>query len=218
MIERLLPAKVVAVEMFDDPPEAVLLPSEAAVVEKAVANRRREFTTVRHCARLALGKLGVPYVPLVPGQRGAPSWPSTVVGSMTHCAGYRAAVVAHATEVRSVGVDAEPHGALPDGVLEAVSLPQERRHLAAMQARHGDLHWGRLLFSAKESVYKTWFPMTKRWLGFEEAELEFSSDGTFSARLLVPGPVVDDVELTSFAGRWLIENGLVVTAIALPMA
>lgn len=215
MIERILPAKAAAVEAFDDPPEAVLLPSEAAAVEKAVENRRREFTTVRHCARLAMAKLGVPYVPLVPGERGAPSWPAGVVGSMTHCAGYRAAVVAHATELRSVGVDAEPHGPLPDGVLEAVSLPGERRHLAGLP---GDRHWDRLLFSAKESVYKTWFPLTQRWLGFEEAELEFTPDGTFSAHLLVPGPVVDGVEVTGFSGSWLVEDGLVLTAIALPVA
>ena len=214
MIERILPAKVVAVEAFDDPPDAVLLPSEAVVVEKAVANRRREFTTVRHCARLAFAKLGVPYVPLVPGERGAPSWPSTVVGSMTHCAGYRAAVVAHATELRSVGVDAEPHGELPEGVLDAVSLPAERRHLAGLPS---GVHWDRLLFSAKESVYKAWFPITRRWLGFEEASLEFAPDGTFSARLLVPGPVLDGVELTGFAGRWLVDDGLVLTAIAVPM-
>ena len=215
MIEKLLPAKAVAVEAFDDPPEAVLLPAEAAAVAKAVDNRRREFTTVRHCARLAMAKLGVPYVPLVPGERGAPSWPATVVGSMTHCAGYRAAVVAHATELRSVGVDAEPHGPLPEGVLDVVSLPDERRHLAGLPP---DVHWDRLLFSAKESVYKSWFPLTQRWLGFEEAALEFATDGTFTARLLVPGPVLDGVELRGFAGRWLVEDGLVLTAIAVPIA
>lgn len=215
MIEQLLPPKAIAVEAFDDPPDAVLLPSEAAAVAKAVENRRKEFTTVRHCARLAMAKLGVPYVPLVPGERGAPSWPSTVVGSMTHCAGYRAAVVAHATELRSVGVDAEPHGPLPDGVLDVVSLPEERIHLKELP---GDVHWDRLLFSAKESVYKSWFPITQRWLGFEEASLRFSADGTFSARLLVPGPVLDGVELRGFEGRWLVENDLVVTAIAVPFA
>ncbi|TDP93966.1 4'-phosphopantetheinyl transferase family protein [Labedaea rhizosphaerae] len=215
MIDRILPAKAVAVEAFEDPPEAVLLPVEAAAVAKAVANRRREFTTVRHCARLAMAKLGVPYVPLVPGERGAPSWPSTVVGSMTHCAGYRAAVVAHATELRSVGVDAEPHGPLPDGVLDAVSLPAERDHLAGLPS---SVHWDRLLFSAKESVYKAWFPITQRWLGFEEASLEFATDGTFSARLLVPGPVLDGVELRGFEGRWLVEDGFVLTAIAVPFA
>ena len=27
------------------------------------------------------------------------------------------------------------------------------------------------MFCAKESVYKAWFPMTGRWLGFEDATL-----------------------------------------------
>jgi 4'-phosphopantetheinyl transferase EntD len=75
--------------------------------------------------------------------------------------------------------------------------------------------WDRLLFSAKESVYKTWFPLTQRWLGFEEAEISVDPEnGTFSARLLVPGPVLDDRQVTEFSGRWLARSGLVLTAIA----
>ena len=44
--------------------------------------------------------------------------------------------------------------------------------------------WDRLLFSAKESVYKAWFPLTGRWLGFEDADVTITPDGTFTARLL----------------------------------
>ena len=29
--------------------------------------------------------------------------------------------------------------------------------------------WDRLLFSAKEAVYKAWYPLAERWLGFEDA-------------------------------------------------
>ena len=59
-----------------------------------VVSRRADFVTVRACARLALGRLGVPPVPLVPGEAGEPSWPNGIVGSMTHCRGLRAAAVA----------------------------------------------------------------------------------------------------------------------------
>ena len=64
--------------------------------------------------------------------------------------------------------------------------------------------WDRLLFSAKESVYKAWFPLTRRWLGFEEADITIDpADGTFTARLLVPAPVAGGSPLTGFTGRWL---------------
>ena len=38
---------------------------------------------------------------------------------------------------------------------------------------------------------------------------------TYSVRLLVPGPVLEGRELTGFAGRWIADGGLVLTAIAL---
>ncbi|MEU6990276.1 4'-phosphopantetheinyl transferase superfamily protein [Streptomyces sp. NPDC046465] len=209
---------VTVVETHHDPADAVLFPEEEAVVANAVAKRRNEFTTVRHCARTALARIGVPPAPILPGQRGAPGWPAGVVGSMTHCAGYRAAVVARAGEVTSLGIDAEPGEPLRDpDVLNLVADETERAALAALGARHPATPWDRLLFSAKESVYKTWFPLTGRWLGFEDARVELAADGTFTARLLVEGPVVDGVELTGFAGQWVVQDGIAATAIVLPV-
>ncbi|MFG2844381.1 4'-phosphopantetheinyl transferase [Kitasatospora sp. NPDC048296] len=214
MIGDLLPDVVVTEVAYDDPPEARLEPAEEAVVAKAVDKRRREFTTVRHCARAALARLGVPYRPLVPGLRGAPSWPDDVIGSLTHCDGFRAAAVARAGALASVGIDAEPALPLPEGVLDAVALPVEQQRLAKLAAEHPDTPWDRILFSAKESVYKAWFPLTGLWLDFHEAELDLFPDGTFSARLLVPGPVVGDRRIEGFDGRWAVRDGLLATAIA----
>lgn len=221
MIEELLPRGAIAVEAVSDPPDAVLFPEEEALIGRAVPKRRLEFTTVRHCARTALGRLGVPAVPILTGERGAPQWPDGIVGSMTHCAGYRAAVVARSTDLVTLGVDAEPHDALPPDVLDTVTLPQERDRLAQLAATRPDVHWDRLLFSAKEAVYKAWFPLTRRWLDFDEADITFDGgrdeSGAFDARLLVPGPVVGGVSLPGFAGRWLVRDGLLFTAIALPV-
>ncbi|MFH8384082.1 4'-phosphopantetheinyl transferase [Kitasatospora sp. NPDC018058] len=214
MIGDLLPDVVVTEVAYDDPPEARLEPAEEAVVANAVDKRRREFTTVRHCARAALARLGVPYRPLVPGLRGAPSWPDGVTGSLTHCDGFRAAAVARAGALASVGIDAEPALPLPEGVLDVVTLPVERQRLAKLAAEHPGTPWDRILFSAKESVYKAWFPLTELWLDFHEAELDLSPDGTFSARLLVPGPTVGGRRIEGFDGRWAVRDGLLATAIA----
>ncbi|GAB3160850.1 4'-phosphopantetheinyl transferase superfamily protein [Micromonospora sonneratiae] len=214
MIEQILPSVVVVVEAFEDDVDAHLFPQEEALVARAVDKRRREFTTVRACARRALTTLGVPAGPILSGLRGAPLWPDGTVGSMTHCAGYRAAVVGRADEVVTVGIDAEPHEPLPDGVLDAISIPEERKSLTVLAEQRPDVHWDRLLFSAKESVYKAWFPLTQRWLGFEDAALTMDAGGDgFTARLLVPGPVVAGQVVDGFAGRWLVRGGLVCTAI-----
>jgi 4'-phosphopantetheinyl transferase EntD len=207
---------VVTVARTDDDPHAVLDPAEESAVQRAVASRRAEFTTARACARDALARLGAPAVAVPVGERRAPVWPDGVVGAITHCAGLRAAAVAWSDEVRTVGLDAEPHVALPDGVLGAVSDAGERDLLAALARDAPDVRWDKILFSAKESVYKAWFPLTGRWLGFEDADLRPAPDGTFAATLRVPGPVVDGAELTGFRGRWVVRDGLVITAIALP--
>jgi 4'-phosphopantetheinyl transferase EntD len=219
MIEEILPPEVASAEAFGDLPGATLFPEEEAAVARAVDKRRREFTTARACARRALATLGLPPVPILPGERGAPSWPPGVVGSMTHCDGYRAAAVASKDKARTIGLDAEPNGPLPDGVLEAVATPAEIAWLQRMAGDASGVHWDRLLFSAKESIYKAWFPLTRRWLDFAEAVVTPDPDaGTFTARLCVPGPVVDGRTLTGFAGRWIVSRGLVATAITVMTA
>ncbi len=218
MIERILPSQATAVESFGDDSAAVLFPQENAVIARAAEGRRREFATARACARAALGQLGLPAVAVLPGPRGAPQWPEGVTGSITHCAGYRAAAVALTRDVVSLGVDAEPNETLPNhGLLELIALDEERVRLADLTARMPGICWDRLLFSAKESVYKAWFPLTKRWLGFESADILIDPRaGTFTARLLVPGPLVNGSPLTRLNGRWLADHGLVVTAVVVP--
>ncbi|CQR60608.1 4'-phosphopantetheinyl transferase family protein [Streptomyces leeuwenhoekii] len=222
MIEELLPGTVVAVEIHghEDPGPASLFPEEAELVARAVAKRRREFAAVRACARRAMDKLGVPPQPVLPGERGAPRWPSGLTGSMTHCDGYCAAALVRATDLASLGIDAEPDETLPEGVLEAVALPAEAERLRRLTADRPDLHWDRLLFSAKESVYKAWFPLTGKWLDFSEADIVITADpgerrrGSFRAALLVPGPWVGGRRLTHFDGRWTARDGLLATAVA----
>lgn len=217
VIEALLPARVVAEEAFRDPDDVLLYPAEEAVIARAVAKRRSEFATVRHCARKALSRLGAPVEPILPGARGAPQWPAGVVGSMTHCAGYRAAAVAWVNDVATLGVDAEPNEPLPDGVLDIVALDEERHELAQLARDHPAVCWDRLLFSVKESVYKAWFPCTGRWLDFTEAVVTIDpAAGTFAARLLVPGPVLAGSRLTGFIGRWTVCDRLLATAVAVP--
>ncbi len=188
MIADLLPSPVAAVDRFDDPEGVELFPEELALLEKSVEKRRKEFTTGRFCARTALGQLGFPPVPVLPGPKREPVWPDGVVGSITHCTGYRAAAV-----------------------------PTELARMDGLRAAGDKVSWDRLLFSAKESVYKAWFPLTRLWLGFEDADVTIDPDaGTFTARILVEAPIVDGEPLTGFTGRWLARDGFVITSIAVP--
>ena len=204
-------------ELYSDPPDLAPMPEEEPLIARSVAKRRNEFITVRYCARLALGELGFAPVPILKGDKGEPCWPDGVVGSLTHCTGYRGAVVGRGAMVRSVGLDAEPHDVLPDGVLDAISLPEERSEMAALPA---GVHWDRILFCAKEATYKAWFPVTHRWLGFEDAHITFTVDdggttGGFVSEILIDPAALAGPPLNTLRGRWSVRDGLALTAIVL---
>jgi 4'-phosphopantetheinyl transferase EntD len=211
MIQTLVPGSVCA-ELFGDVPESTMFASEANAVAGAVEERRREFGTARWCARKALVQIGIPAVPILPDGDGAPRWPAGVVGSITHCAGYRAAAVARSGELRGIGIDAEPHAPLAEDVLDLIARVEERGQLRSLEDDDPGLHWSRILFCAKEAVYKAWFPLTRRWLDFADVSTSVRPNGTFSARPLVEAPRASDVDLHSFGGRWAVSGGLIVAA------
>ncbi|MGA5470498.1 4'-phosphopantetheinyl transferase family protein [Streptomyces arboris] len=221
MIESLLPGYVAcAATREESVPDGTLFPEEEALVARSVRKRRNDFATARACARRAMGRLGLEPVAVLHGKRGMPLWPEGIVGSLTHCDGYRAAALARAADVLSLGVDAEPHAQLPEGVGELVVRPSERERFAGPPAGEaGGIHWDRLLFSAKESVFKTWYPLTLTELDFDEADLTFhrededgaTAGGTFTARLLRTDPALPPV----LDGKWRVEEGIVATAVLL---
>ncbi|QIS05119.1 4'-phosphopantetheinyl transferase superfamily protein [Nocardia brasiliensis] len=219
MIENILPAGVASAELLKYPPDLTAYPAEEHLIAKAVEKRRRDFIGARHCARLALAELGEPPVAIGKGERGAPIWPRGIVGSLTHCDGYRAAALGHKLRFRSIGIDAEPHAELPEGVLDSVTLAPEREWLRDTDS---PLHLDRLIFCAKEATFKAWWPLTLRWLGFEDAHITFELEdnsvgagrGTFHSKILVPGQTNDGgTPLASFDGRWQIVDGFILTAI-----
>jgi 4'-phosphopantetheinyl transferase EntD len=146
-------------------------------------------------------------------------WPGGVVGSITHCRGYRACAVASANDVAALGVDAQPNEALPPGVLERIATAREREvtmRRVALSA-HTPVNADTLLFSAKEAVYKAWFPLSGRGLGFKDVELAMGMESrSFYARFLVSEPVVGGRQLTQLQGRWSVERRVIATAVVVP--
>jgi 4'-phosphopantetheinyl transferase EntD len=218
VIEELLTAPIVARDLRGSASArqgADLWPEEEALLRRAVSKRRGEFAGARWCARDALARLGMPPVPILPGQYGEPIWPPGVVGSMTHREDYCAAAVARADDVCAVGIDAEPNEPLAGTVLRSVALPAEVALLeAAASAGFADVHRDRLLFSAKESAYKAWCSLTGTTVDFRRVLIEFAAaaaktaSGTFCVTFLTT-----DRPAHSFTGSWLLRDGLVLTAV-----
>jgi 4'-phosphopantetheinyl transferase EntD len=163
-----------------------LLPVAMTVAEVPLpAARERQFSTGRDCAGAALTELtgSAPAVPREP--TGEPRWPAGVIGSITHGAGTCAAVVGRqGTPVVGVGIDAADHRPLSARVARRV-LAGDAGPLARARA---DIAWDAVVFSAKEAVFKAWYPLTRRSLRFGDVKLRIDpgagAAGSFAVVLL----------------------------------
>ncbi|WP_425248498.1 4'-phosphopantetheinyl transferase superfamily protein [Auritidibacter ignavus] len=218
LIERgfdaLLPASVATAHRLNDSDVEDILPLEQAIVAGAVQTRRDEFRTGRHCAREALSRLGIPRAPILAGPHQEPLWPPAIVGSITHCDGFRAAAVARQSEICGLGIDVETHGPLPPGVLCEVALPDEQSEVCDLLQRLPMIRWDRMLFSMKESVYKAWFPLHLRWLSFTDCRVRIDPRReTFSAKVLAKSAPAWPLYVH---GAWEVDDRFIRTAAWVP--
>ncbi len=216
MIEQLLPSGVACAEAWPgDGGGPGLLPEELALVATATRRRRDEFAGGRACAREALRALGGPVAPVLQGTRGEPLWPAGVAGAITHCDGYRACAVARSGSWPVIAIDAEPHEPISARLLDRLARPGERRRHEALVASRPRIRWDKLLFSAKECAYKALSPAAGGRAAFAEAEIAIDPGGTFAARL-PSGDSPSGGDRERLDGRWLVDGGLILTAIAVP--
>jgi 4'-phosphopantetheinyl transferase EntD len=150
---------------------AALHPQEAALTASAMPKRRHEHATGRMLAHRALAALGVPSdAPILSDDQRAPIWPAGVRGSITHC-DTRALVAVCRAEHGSVGIDVEHRAGLKRDLWESVFLAEELADLAALPDAERERR-ALVLFSAKESLYKAQFPISRTYMGFRALRVE----------------------------------------------
>ncbi|NRA09185.1 MAG: 4'-phosphopantetheinyl transferase superfamily protein [Myxococcales bacterium] len=216
MIEELFPPEVRVVRADAEMASEPLHPQEVSDTARMAPKRLAEFRLGRACARRALAALGYPDFALRNDEARVPIWPSGVVGSLTHCEGFCAVAVGPHSQLLGVGIDAEPRRRLKTRILHRITSDAERQHLASLPPAPGESDWGLLLFSAKESFYKCYFPLARRFLGFRDAEIEFlPEEGRFHARL-VAHDAPSAAGRRSASGRFGIDANHVATGVALP--
>lgn len=157
-----------------------LFPEEIAYLAEAAEVRRAEFGTARVCARRALAELGIAPMPLVPNADRSPVWPRGVRGSIAHGSGWCAAAVTSAPDILGLGLDIEDSSSLAPALESLVCTDVERAWLDRRPAtERGTL--AKLIFCAKEAVYKSQFPLTGDWLDFHDVIIRLEpAAGTFS--------------------------------------
>ena len=148
---------------------ALLLQEEAANISYNKDRMRDASGAARHVARELLEQMGFAEVSILKAAGGAPVWPLGLVGSLAHDDEFAVAAVASATAFAGLGIDIEPAEPLSEEVEEIVRTGRDV--LDGVDERLA----GRLLFAAKEAVYKAVFPRDQVVLGFEEVAIDFSS-------------------------------------------
>jgi 4'-phosphopantetheinyl transferase EntD len=219
LLAALFPPGVAAVETRQPGDPALLHPAEAAHLRKAVAKRVGEFAAGRLCARQALERFGVHGFALRVGEDRRPLWPEGFVGSITHTHGFYGAVVARATELRAIGVDAEVIGRVDRHLWPKICTDGETAWLERLDPA-GQAQLSALIFSAKEAFYKCQYGLTQAWVGFHDVELDPQATdlraGRFAVRPLVPLELERQLP-QPWSGSCRIEPELVLSGMCVPV-
>jgi 4'-phosphopantetheinyl transferase EntD len=159
---------LVAHRLISPGDEFALLAEEAETITSRSPEARRASGAARMVARELLARLGHAPCALPKGATGAPRWPEGIVGSLAHDDRVALAAVATRARVELVGIDVEPTEALPPEMLDMVATRRERLRL------DDNPFGGRLLFAAKEAVYKAVHPVDTVFLEFHDIDIDLA--------------------------------------------
>lgn len=198
-LSTLFPPQVAIVSATNEMWTSPLCSEEEKLIEGSVAKRQREFRAGRNAAHAALERLDAPPGPLLRNENRQPVWPQGFLGSISHCNDSCVAACAAAGELVSIGVDVEPLKPLSTGIARYIDTDEE----SAFMARHGELP-RRLIFSAKESLYKCYHPLIRRFIGFHSVSLDIDISNRRFNFTPTEACKVEFPQALEFHGRFLV--------------
>lgn len=146
--------------------EGALLAGEAQLFQQASLRAKRQSGAARLVARRLLAGYGHDGAAIGKAASGAPLWPAGIVGSLAHDSGVAVAAVARSQDFTGVGIDIEPAENLPGEMIDLVATASERSRYPL------SLLHSRVLFVAKEAVYKAIHPLDGVFLDFHDIDID----------------------------------------------
>jgi 4'-phosphopantetheinyl transferase EntD len=194
VIKSLLPDNVLLLmatvgDWLDD-----IYEDERVLVENAVPRRQFEFATGRMLAAEGLRQFNIPAAAIPQGAMKEPIWPHGVMGSISHTTDVCMLAMASSNDYEGLGIDLETRPAEFSELERMILRQDERRHRESGGLDRDDRV--RLVFSAKESVYKAIHAHVGRFVDFQEVRIELSRD---QDRFTASAP--DDPQLDALVGR-----------------
>ena len=154
-------------------------PEEWEDTASAAPNRQKEFVAGRHLARALSDQLGLPPAPLRRADDRAPIWPSDRTGSLSHSDTLCAAAVGKRGTIQSIGVDVETIGRVEQKLWPTLFTEKEANYFSSLAPNKVALETT-LFFSAKEAFYKCQYPLTQKWVGFQDVEVTRTDQHTLA--------------------------------------
>lgn len=162
---------------------------EQQAADRLSAVRRRELIAGRTAMHCLIAD------PVLANERGAPAMPAGISGSISHKLTRAAALIAD-RQHGHVGVDLERTA--------ATRLDIGRRILTANEPRVQGAELLRV-FAIKEAIYKAIDPIVRRYVGFQEVELDVGDAGEVRVTIVDPRklPVAVEAWWTRVDDHWL---------------
>ncbi len=173
----------------EDSSNYILHREEVGILSLRACRRKQiEFASGRAAARFALKQIGFANAfPILRGQKGEPLWPEGIAGSITHCYPWSVAVAIKSPNLFTLGVDLETRERM------------KGTDISELVCGNTELDWVRggdsqerltMIFSAKEAVYKAFYPLCRRYIDFKDVELTWvPAQSCFHGKFLAPfGP------------------------------
>ena len=214
MINTLIPNNIACKIIYQSTRPLHVFEAEIQEIQYATGSRILEFLYGRTCAHLAIKKLGYKNIqPILIGKNREPIWPNKIVGSITHCKGYCAATVSFKKDNFGIGIDAELNTKLPNKIISTIQTNREIIDNKKLSKLVSDVCINKLVFSAKESVFKFIYPFIKNYISFKDVEifLEFKTQ-SFSVSFLKP-ELISKFNNSILIGKFKYNNTHIVTCI-----
>jgi 4'-phosphopantetheinyl transferase EntD len=153
--------------------------------------------------------------PVVRGEHREPVWPSGIVGSISHSGGLGVAAVGKQSDFSAIGIDIQQiEDRYSDELIARFADPDEFDWVRSDPTLRTER--AVKLFSAKESVFKALYPVSRVWFAFDAAKLT-PKDGELGFRAAVRLPAfstglihleveVANVEGFVITGCWMQEG------------
>ena len=135
-------------------------------------SRKEHYRSGRICAREVLSKLGTLGQPVLRDpQTREPLWPEGISGAITHSGNWAAAAAGKSSDVSGIGIDLEDLERQVDSrISRHVCISEEQKWLQECGEDFLEQNL-KIIFSAKESIFKAFFPYTRTYLHFHDARI-----------------------------------------------